>query len=145
MDDFQLTSDAVRFINYEGPKISYGNKPLGNELLFKAQGLLTQKGIVEQEVSIGEYQNTTILFLLKASPLPFDPFAAVFYMLSRYEEYLPHLSDEHDRFPITQSLAHQYGFLRQAVVDRWCLQLKEILGQHFPDLKFGKREYHFTH
>ena len=33
------------------------------------------------------------------SALPFDVFAAGFYLLSRYEEYLPHIKDRFHRFP----------------------------------------------
>jgi hypothetical protein len=43
--------------------------------------------------------------------LPFDPLAATFYLVSRYEEYLPFIPDEHGRFPAKQSFAFSNGFL----------------------------------
>lgn len=143
LKNYQLTTDAVDFINHEGNKISYGEKALGEELFFKSHGLLLQKGIKEQSISISEHLGETVIFPLANSAMPYDPFAATFYFLSRYEEYLPHLRDEHDRFPISQSLAHQYGFYQKAIVDRWLLQLKDLLLEKFPDLEFEARKYHF--
>jgi len=143
LDDFQLTTDAVDFINHEGAKFSYADKPLMKELFIKAHGLLTQKGIKEQTVSIAEHLGETTIFPQKNEVFPYDPFAATFYFLSRYEEYLPHLRDAHDRFPLNQSLAYQYGFHQKAIVDRWLLQFKDLLLQYFPDLKFEERKYRF--
>ncbi len=51
---------------------------------------------------------------------PFDVFALIFALLSRYEEYVydgPH--DHHGRFPPEASAAVQYDFLHRALVDRW--------------------------
>lgn len=139
--EYQLVTNAVDFINYEGPKFSYGEKALGDELFFKAHGLLTQKGIKEQSISISEHLGETVIFPLANSALPYDPFAATFYFLSRYEEYLPHLRDEHDRFTISQSLAYQYGFYQKAIVDRWLIQLKNLLIERFPSIEFEARKY----
>lgn len=143
ISDYELTTDAVDFINQEGAKISYGEKAMGKELFFKAHGLLTQKGIKEQSISISEHKGETVIFPVVDSAMAYDPFAAAFYFLSRYEEYLPHLRDEHDRFPISQSLSYQYGFHHKAIVDRWLLQLKDLLLQHFPQLEFEARKYRF--
>jgi len=143
LKEYRLTTDAVDFINYDGPKFSYGDKPLGDELFFKAEGLLTQRGIHEQTINVEEQNGIPTFFAVKDAAMPYDPFAAVFYMLSRYEEYLPHLRDIHDRFPLNQSLAFQENFHHKAVVDRWCLQLKSFLNEQFEGLKFEERQYVF--
>src|SRR5690606_12918467 len=75
------------------------------------------------------------------SNLPFDIFAASFYLLSRYEEYLPHVKDEYGRFMASESIAYKYDFLRQPVVDIWAYKLKEVLQTHFPEYEFPKKEY----
>jgi hypothetical protein len=51
--------------------------------------------------------------------LSFDVFAAVFFCISRYEEYDCSNTDEHGRFPANQSLAHRMGFLDIPIVDLW--------------------------
>jgi len=65
-------------------------------------------------------------------------------MLSRYEEYLPHVKDMHGRFPPKESLAYQNGFLQQPVVDLWAFKLREKLKERFPDLKYKERKYSYT-
>ena len=49
--------------------------------------------------------------------LPYDPFALCFFMLSRYEEYLPFEKDEYGRFPAKSSLAFKEGFLKFPIVE----------------------------
>lgn len=140
--DFQITSDVDRFEEHVGPRLSYGKKPLGSEVFIFATGLLEKKGIDEQSFDISEYEDTITLFAHKAkSALPFDVFSAVFFMLSRYEEYLPHRRDHYDRFIAKESFAYEKGFLQTAVVDRWAIFLKqailkENLGTKFPEKEF---------
>ena len=106
--------------------------------------MLNENGIKEQLFSIGENEGLITLFSNRnKSSLPYDPFAAVFYMISRYEEYLPHVRDQYDRFTTKESLANEKGFLQIAVVDRWVLQLKKILSDNFSELNFKKRKFNY--
>ena len=75
---------------------------------------------------------------------PFDAFASTFYMLSRYEEYLPNRKDTHGRFPATESIAYREGFLDKAVVNRWAEMIVAILLKRFPDLHFHKTSYQYV-
>lgn len=144
VSDFQITSDVDRFEEYVGPRLSYGKKPLGEELFIFANGLLEKKGINEQNIDFGESQGTVTLFAHQVkSILPYDVFSAIFYMLSRYEEYLPHRRDHYDRFIAQESLAAQKGFLQVAVVDRWAEQLKKVIAERYPDIKFGERKFQY--
>ena len=77
------------------------------------------------------------------SAIPFDIFAASFYLISRYEEYLPHVKDIHGRYTAEQSLAFKYRFLEKPVVDIWAYKLLEVLKEKFPDYEYKKREYEF--
>lgn len=49
----------------------------------------------------------------------FDPFAAIFFMLSRWEEKGATTLDAHGRFPAAQSLAAGQNFLHRPVVNEW--------------------------
>ena len=73
--------------------------------------------------------------------MPFDPFAASFYLISRYEEYLPCVRDQHNRYPATNSLAYQEGFLQQPIVDKWIIKLQQVLQKHYPDIVFRRKDY----
>ena len=57
----------------------------------------------------------------------FDLFAAVFYLLSRYEEYLEYKPDKHGRFPAEASLAYQKNFLHLPIINTWLNEWAEQL------------------
>lgn len=78
-----------------------------------------------------------------ASSLPFDPFSAAFYMLSRYEEYQSAETDEHGRFPASLSLAFRKGFLNIPVVNVWSERVAGLLRQKFPALQLRPTNYRF--
>ena len=133
----EFTSTIETFVAYNGVKLSYGKQPLGNEIFVHSQGLLTQQGFEAIDILVKDWGDTKCFFAsISTSVVPFDICSASFYLMSRYEEYLPHVKDTIGRFPHTQSLAYKSGFLRQPVVDIWAYRFKEILVGLFPDLVF---------
>jgi peptidoglycan/xylan/chitin deacetylase (PgdA/CDA1 family) len=56
-----------------------------------------------------------------------DIFATIFFMLTRWEEYVILERDEHNRFPHEASLAHQYNFLHRPIVNECVEFLWNIL------------------
>ncbi len=64
--------------------------------------------------------------------LDFDFHAWIFYLVSRYEEYLPFKPEKHGRFAASQSLAFREGFLDLPVVNLWVEKLRAVLIKHFP-------------
>jgi hypothetical protein len=63
--------------------------------------------------------------------------------VSRYEEYLPHIRDNHNRYLASGSDAYQQGYLHKPLVNIWSLRLKDILHKWFTDLKFSTPVYRF--
>lgn len=119
-DQISFTSELSAFIAHSGPKMSYGDAPLGNEFFVAAHGLLTQQGITNVEVNLFDWDGIPAFFPSKGrSTLPFDFFAAAFYLMSRYEEYQPFVADELGRFKSDQSLAFKHNFLHLPLVDLW--------------------------
>lgn len=145
--DFAITVDPQAFRNHEGPRLCYANSPVeGCDAPFvKSARLLFETTIEEQQCHPFAHNGMTALFPVFArdAVMPFDPFAAIFFMLSRYEEYLPHRKDSHGRFMATESLAYKTGFLQTAVVDRWALMLRDILRDRYPELTFRSRTFSF--
>jgi hypothetical protein len=153
--EIELTIDKEYFIRYEGAKMSYSEDAIGDEINFKPAQLLFEKGIKEQDIKVINSENTkAIIFNEKSylvinnhsnprSNFPFDPFAASFYLVSRYEEYLPHQKDEHGRFEANQSLAYRNDFLTKPLVNIWAEKIKELLLNKYPDLKFVERKYEY--
>ncbi len=141
-----FTDDARAFAKNRKAKINYSSERLAPEELFIPQhSLLRETGIVSQNITIFQHNNLPAFFEKKVpqTDLPFDLFAFSFYLLSRYEEYLPFEADAHGRFPATESLAYRHGFLQQPLVDLWALELKKRLQLQFPQLEFPTRTAHF--
>lgn len=141
---YTLTTDEEAFAASELPKISYAYNPVGDELFFQAKNLLFETGINEQNISIIDWENTKAFFSVgKKSALPFDVFAASFFLLSRYEECLPHRRDIYDRFEAKESIAYQHGFLKKPVVNIWVKKIKELLKEKFSSLQFKESKYKY--
>lgn len=142
--EHDLTSDKDKFILHTGAKINYSEQAFGNELFIYSTQLLFEKGIRDQQISVIEWQDTKAFFATHPKyPIPFDLFAASFYLLTRYEEYLPHRRDAHGRYDVRDSLAYQKGFLHKPVVDLYTLRLKELILSVYPDFNFPERKYNF--
>lgn len=124
--------------------MSYTHNQLGDELFFNSRNLLFETGISEQNISVFDYNSNKVFFATgKTSALPFDVFAASFYLVSRYEEYLPHIRDEHDRFLAEDSLAFTNGFLQKPLVNIWALWVKKLIQEKYPSLIFSPKKYEF--
>lgn len=141
--EFEFTSIIADFEQSITPKISYGEKPLNDELFFCSSPLLMQHTIEQIAIKTTLFGDQQVPFAVKGGVLPFDIFAASFYFLTRYEEYLPFAADEHGRYPAELSLQYRLNILETPVIDGWALILKNILLKKFPNLTFGKRKFKF--
>lgn len=137
-----FTTSQEEFASFDGPRLVYGDQPLGDDLFFASAGLLLKR---TREKVDPIPSGISLLFPVShpASVLPFDAFSAAFYMISRYEEYLPFTADEHGRFPSSQSLAYRNGFLQRPVVNEWATLIAEKLRQKFPYLQLRRPAYRF--
>jgi hypothetical protein len=96
------------------------------------------------EINIQQWDAVPCFFNAGAkSSIPFDIFAASFYLISRYEEYLPHVKDIHQRYTADESLAFKNKFLEKPVVDIWAYKLLNHLQEKFPNYKYQTRAYQF--
>ena len=144
MAAYELTEDADEYQRHSGSRLNYSTTPLGDELFFYADRLLFEKGIEDQQISVFDWNGTKAFFATHPKYVfPFDPFAASFYLVSRYEEYLPHLRDAHDRYMTSESLAYQKNFLQKPLINIWARKLKETILQKYPGETFGVTEYRF--
>lgn len=137
-----FTLKIEEFIAHDGLKMSYGRQQLGNEIFVRSTDLLFDQGIDYWDPQVTHWKDVPVFFQVAApSMLPFDIFSASFYLLSRYEEYLPHVKDEFERFPASESFAYQQKFIEKPVIDIWAYKLKDLFQEKFPDYNFEKREF----
>jgi hypothetical protein len=137
-----FTTRVDEFVAYNGPKITYAKAPLGAEFFIRSHELLFDQGINDIDITILKWDDTPCFFPAgEISSIPFDIFAASFYLISRYEEYLPHVQDFHERFPANESLAYKNGFLEKPVVDIWAFKFLKLLQEKFPNYDYKVREF----
>lgn len=142
--DIGFTTTVEDFIKHTDEKITYTKQPLQNEFFIRSNDLLFEQGINDIQIQINDWEGTPCFFPTgERSAVPFDVFAASFYLLSRYEEYLPHVKDIHGRFSPKDSIAYQNDFLHRPVIDIWALKLLELLKEKFPELLSKQRKYNF--
>lgn len=140
--EVDFTSKVEDFIAHDSIKMSYTKQPLSNEVFVRSHSLLFEQGLSDLEIKVNNWDDTKGFFATgEQSILPYDIFAGTFFLLSRYEEYLPHVKDDYGRFLASESLAYKHDFLDQPIVDVWAYKLKAILTERFPDYSFPKRTY----
>ena len=140
-----FTTKVEDFIKHNGPKMTYYKQPLQNEFFIRSNDLLFEQGINDLEIKVSDWDGIPCFFASgEKSTVPFDIFSASFFLLSRYEEYLPHVKDSVGRFPVKESIAYQHDFLELPVVDLWAYKLLEALQERFPDLETKEKSYSFT-
>ena len=142
--ELDFTTKVEEFIKHTGPKITYTKQPLQNEFFIRSNELLFEQGINDIHLSIADWEGTPCFFSTgERSILPYDIFAASFFLIARYEEYLPHVKDIHGRFSPKDSIAYQNGFLQKPVVDIWAYKLLEALKERFDDLEYKIKGFDF--
>lgn len=140
----KFTTAVDEFIVHDSLKLSYTSKPLGKEIHIKSQDVLFEQGISDMEINVQPWLDTKCFFVTGTkSALPYDIFAAAFILLSRYEEFLPHVKDAEGRFPASESLGFQEDFLTEPVVDIWAYHFKDLLKEKYPDYNFSTKKFAF--
>lgn len=143
--DYCITDKASDTENQGVINLIYGEKAEGNNLFFKAHSLLSEKTIRPTLPDYFMFNNIHALFPNNDSfsILPFDPFAAIFYMVSRYEEYISCKRDNHGRFEAEHSLAFKHGFHRIPVVDIWVNLIIQIIKNKYSEFEMPVIRYNY--
>ena len=131
-----ITNSLDTFNAYKGARINYSAERIVAEssdpepaayLWVVPHGLLEQQTIQPQATTCFQWKGQTAFFAT-IGDLPFDIFAASFYLISRYEEYLPHSTDRLGRYLHSNSIACREQFLHLPLVQLWLGQLPPVFG-----------------
>jgi len=143
--ELRFTNDVEEYLGSTLPKINYSKNPLQSGLYIQSANLLFETDIFQQDFQTVEYRDEKVFFLSgKLSALPFDPFAASFFLVSRYEEYIPFIADHHNRFPAGESFMHKQGVLDRPLVNIYASFLADALHELNPSLDLKTRKYEFV-
>lgn len=137
---WELVTDKRKF--GKSPVINYSTEKITGAFKILPESILFEKGVIPKKVTISEWKGLPVFFQVSESDLPFDIFAAAFFLVSRYEEYIEFKADKYGRFPAAQSVAFKNGFLDKPVIDQWSKEFAKSLLKRFPFLVFKKNEFH---
>lgn len=136
---FEHTTDLDFAKAHKGALINYSHHDLGGihispaKILFESN---VHKVDMLYELQDGQHR----LMLTNGESFPFDPFAAIFYCISRYEEYYHPKTDRHGRLLSETSMLGKHGLLKTPVVDLWVNELVDELNDRFK-LKIQKPQF----
>ncbi len=138
-----VTDNIDLFTKSRDAKINYSSSSKSdNEFFLPPHLLLFQTDISEQDTNITIFFDLVCFFKSTnpKSDFPFDIFAAAFWLLSRYEEYLPCQKDIHGRYVATSSLAYQENFLHLPIIQLWAKKFSFALKKVFPKISENQQK-----
>lgn len=124
--------------------VYYTQQPTIGAFCVPASGLLSESDVWQFTPDLKFDGDLPIIFSDNSGcTFKFDVFSAIFWMLSRYEEYLPFLADEHGRFSVSESFVGRNQLLDNPIVDRWVLLFRTELHKAFPSLQMKTEAFEF--
>lgn len=142
---YRVTQNSEELAAHSEEKINYSDKRFADEIFIKPSGFLKDDSLRIFTPEVGIVDEMKVLFPCKESDTEFDIFSAVFYITSRYEEYLPFTPDAWGRFSETESFAFKNNFLQIPIVEYWVSYLKNILRKKYSGLQFSTPVFNVLH
>ncbi len=125
--DYRISTDSETFQNTTRQHINYSLQNINGVVQIHPSGLLHETGVRSVECPVGKWEELPVIFANNNPQIPFDIFSAVFYLVTRYAEYLHYTPDQYGRFRAEESLSFKLGFLRMPIIDLWCKKLTAVL------------------
>ncbi len=124
--NYTITTNETDIVNLPF-FISYG-RTLPNSISIPDEQLLWKTGVQKIEPPAGNWKDIPTLFATTGSEysLPFDLFSAIFFLLSRHEEYYHYHPDKHGRYPATKSVLYKNGWLMRPLADEWVSAFRKM-------------------
>lgn len=139
-DSVVLTDNREVYLLNEGPCINYSDQPTHKGVQIVPVALLQETNIREYVIKMDQWQDLPVFFS-GPGQIPFDIFAAAFYLLSRYEEYLDHEKDQYGRYDHRNSLAWEHGFLDIPLIDCWMVVFEKEVQKTYPDCRLPVKQF----
>lgn len=124
---YEITNDGIQFMAAKGNKLNYSTREFEACLQLKPASLLFEETLFKGEINTGTFHQAECLSFDKQ----LDPLAAIFYVLSRMEEYNTIQTDHFQRFEAKASILYKKGWLRQPICEIWSLDFIEFLEENW--------------
>jgi hypothetical protein len=140
--NYRITSSEDEFRSSGDVRLNYSREKFPGTITIYPAGLLAENTIRNLYPPVKREGGGVQLFPVgDGSDIPFDLFSAAFFLVSRYEEYLDPVYDEHGRYSPRASLAVASGFLEEPVVDQWAYYLLDRLKATHPSFHAPARTF----
>ncbi len=123
-------------------KINYSEQAITGSFQILPAGFLGEKGIDESK-PFYTLKNELIYFFetKEKANLDYDIFSAVFYFISRHEEWQSFETDSHGRFEAKASILFKNNLHLKPVVDIWIMELKNELQKFYSNIQFPQTKF----
>jgi hypothetical protein len=136
--NYCVTASAEAYLAAELPALCYDVRYLGRGIHVPPCGLLEERQHRAFVPPLGAtVDGLPILFPAPDTKLGFDVLGALFYVLSRYEEFGSKEVDAHGRYLPTASVLYRMGCMERPIADEWANLLCSHL-QHMQCPRRGK-------
>ncbi len=140
----RITSSYSEAKLHNGVLISYCMLAVKEGIHIIPHSIMVEDSVERQKIDFFDWEGLPAFFRTsRDSDVPFDLFAATFFLISRYEEYLLFEPDRHNRFTADQSLAAKGGFLEEPIVDLWAYKLVKKIQERFPSFQSCPSKFEF--
>jgi ACT domain-containing protein len=124
--DYVLTNDYHSFVDSPHKKLNYSERYFDKIVQLTPCSILFDEEIIVYGIHSGSFYGEDCLTFNRIV----DPLAAIFYVISRMEEYTSSIEDEHGRFPAKNSVLYRFGWLEKAMCDRWAEAFLKFLNDN---------------
>lgn len=142
--NYEIIFDATIPKNADKIYLNYSSEKLEGFYAIFQDDLLLEDSIHQQKLFVSSIQQMPVFFqTTKNFDLQFDIFSAIFYLVTRYEEYLPHTKDEHNRYKSSNSILANPAFNFSPIVEIWLNYFKQKLFTLNTTIPFKKIEFEY--
>ncbi len=137
--DVKITDKETEYLSYTGPSLNYSNKTFEKkDISISPAALLFENSLKPIIPRIEKKENEVAFYLPGTENEQWvnDPFAASFFLVSRYEEYFPFTPGKYNSYEADSSISFQKGILNKPLVNEWAERLKKIILETYPNLTF---------
>ncbi len=141
--EFIITGNKEDYIQWNGASLNYSGLSLKtSEIVYSPESLLFENDVRQQNIAVDKTEGAAYLYFAKSQNKKyFDPFAAAFFLVSRYEEYLPFTPDRYERFEAASSILHKHRLLDKPLVNIWAEEIKKIIIRNFPEVVRNENQF----
>ncbi len=141
--ELSLTSDVDTFLSSQSTQLNYSNNSDLPGFQIKPYELLFEEDIKPIRIELGQEWNNLPSLIIEGYQ-HFDLLAISFYLVSRFEEYVPFEKDAHNRFTASQSCLLKFVLLQRPIVNEWALGLLNQLITQNTDLQTTPRQFNYV-